>query len=127
MMVKLADALKQPVSLVNLGMMIIGGVSLYFAIINRLDRQEQINLQQTRIDAEQTRAIEEGKQTRREEMMRMDAQMRAVEQKADAKLEALARDLSELKGDSREIKANLQWLIRAQGGAPQITIPPLNR
>lgn len=123
MLVKLADALKQPVSLINLAALIVGGCTLYFAITGRLDKQEMVNAAQAQTDAAQTRAIEEGQRQRRSEMERLENQIRAVEQKSDAKFEAVQRDLGELKGTTREINANLQWIVRQQGGVPRFTIP----
>lgn len=123
MMVKLGDALKQPVSLINMAMIIIAGSGLYFAIIGRLDRQEMINQAQARVDADQTQKIEEGRRERREELAKVEAAIKAVDQKADAKLELIQRDVGEIRGALREMNANLQWIVRQQGGPPS-TISP---
>ena len=104
--------------------LLVGGTTFYSTIISRLDRQEVINAAQSKVDADQTRMIEDGKRERREEMARVEAAIKAVDAKADAKLEVLQRDMSDVKGTLREVNANLQWIVRQQGGSPTFTIPP---
>jgi len=111
-------------TIITLIMLLGGGYSLYYTISERLDIQDERNKRQSEIDAEQTKNIEDGQRARREDMQRLEVQMRLVEQKADSKLESLQRDVSELKASTREINANLQWLVRQQGGTPTFTIPP---
>lgn len=111
-------------TIITLIMLLGGGYSLYYTISGRLDLQDEKNKRQMEIDADQTKKIEDGQRARREDMQRLEVQMRLVEQKADSKLESLQRDVSELKASTREINANLQWLVRQQGGTPTFTIPP---
>jgi len=110
--------------ILTLVMLLGGGYGLYYGIALRLDLQDATNRRQMEIDAEQTKRIEEGQRSRREDMQRLEAQMRAVEQKADAKLEILQRDIADVKGTLREVNANIQWIVRQQGGTPTFTIPP---
>jgi len=111
-------------TIITLIMLLGGGYSLYYTISGRLDLQDEKNKRQMEIDAAQTKKIEDGQRARREDMQRLEVQMRLVEQKSDSKLESLQRDVSELKASTREINANLQWLVRQQGGTPTFTIPP---
>ena len=111
-------------AIITLIMLLGGGYSLYYTISGRLDLQDEKNRRQMEIDADQTKKIEDGQRARREDMQQLEVQMRLVEQKADSKLESLQRDVSELKASTREINANLQWLVRQQGGTPTFTIPP---
>ena len=111
-------------TIIILIMLLGGGYSLYYTISGRLDLQDEKNRRQMEIDADQTKKIEDGQRARRENMQRLEVQMRLVEQKADSKLESLQLDVSELKASTREINANLQWLVRQQGGTPTFTIPP---
>lgn len=110
--------------LLTLVMLLIGGSTLYYTIVGRIDRQEMINAAQTKTDADQTKMIEDGKRERREEMAKIEASIKSVDQKADAKLELLSRDMSDVKGTMREMNANLQWIVRQQGGTPSFAIPP---
>lgn len=111
-------------TIITMIMLLGGGYSLYYTTSGRLDLQDEKNKRQMEIDADQTKKIEDGQRARRENMQRLEVQMRLVEQKADSKLESLQLDVSELKASTREINANLQWLVRQQGGTPTFTIPP---
>lgn len=108
--------------------LVVSTSGLYYGLSGRLDQQEvKMALATTRqdeIDKDQTKKIENGQAERRAEMLRLEGQVRAVEQKTDQKLESVQRDLLELKGTTREINANLQWIIRQQSGNLPITIPP---
>jgi len=111
--------------ILTLVMLLGGGYGLYYGIALRLDLQDATNSRQMEIDAEQTKRIEDGQRSRREDMQRLEAQMRAVEQKEDTKLEILQRDIADVKGTLREVNANIQWIVRQQGGTPTFTIPPV--
>lgn len=114
--------------ILTLILLVATGSGLYFGLQASLEKQElRVALaieSQRKVDEEQTKNIERGQTERRADMLRLEAQVRTIEQKADLKLEALQRDLSELKGTTREINANLQWIVRQQGGSPTFTIPP---
>lgn len=67
--------------------------------------------QEARIDALDVRAhrLEKADET-------MEGKIRVVGEKADAKLELLARDVGEMKVSLKGIGTNLDWIVRQNGG-----------
>jgi len=45
----------------------------------------------------------------------MNAKIRSVSDKADAKLELLSRDVGDMKASLREIGTNISWIVRQSG------------
>lgn len=110
--------LAHPISALNMALLVIGGTTAFVtrdrdlqdlskAQSENLRRFEQIDKKMTDLGSR-----EDGRD------VSVRSLIAEVDRKADAKLELIQRDVSDLKSTVRAIDTNIQWIVRSQGGNP---------